>query len=82
MIVKEVRDELAFVPTDPTPEEFANATRDWIDPHGHWAVATDATPYAAVEADAAALMFEISRGTECAAAARIDLTRVGLFLNS
>lgn len=71
IIVREVRDELAFVPTDPKPEEFAAATEDWIDPHGHWAVASDAPPFVAVEADSAALMFEISRGTDCAAAARI-----------
>ena len=70
-IVTEVRDELAFVPSDPRPDEFASGVRDWIDPHGHWAVAADATPYAAIEADAATLMFEISRGTDCAAAARI-----------
>jgi carboxyl-terminal processing protease len=70
-IVKEVRDELAFVPSQPTAAEMASATKDWIDPHGHWAVAPDATPYAAIDAEAAALLAEIAAGSSCPAALRV-----------
>ncbi len=70
-IVKEVRAELAFVPSEPTALEIGAATKDWLDPHGNWAVAPDAAPFAAIDADAPALLADISRGSDCAAALRI-----------
>lgn len=70
-IVREVTRELAFAAPPPPAKDFAGATKDWLDPHGHWAVAKDATPFAEIDADAAALVVEISRGTECAASQRI-----------
>jgi len=77
-IVKEVRSELAFDAPQPKASDFASGTKDWIDPHGHWAVAPDASPFAAVDADATALLAEIGRGNakdartpECPAALRI-----------
>jgi carboxyl-terminal processing protease len=70
-IVKEVRAELAFDPTPPSPRDFAAGTKDWIDPHGHWAVSRDAAPFSAVDADSAALLAELRRGTQCPAALRI-----------
>ncbi len=70
-ILKEVRDELAFVPAEPAAHDFATATKDWIDPHGHWAVAPDAAPFASIDADAQTLLAEITRGSDCAAALRI-----------
>jgi len=73
-IVAEVRHELAFTPLAPTSKEFASATKDWIDPHGHWAVTSDATPFASVDANAGALLAEIADGGKCAAALRIGRT--------
>jgi len=73
-IVAEVRHELAFVPTQPTAAELAAATKDWVDPHGHWAVAPDATPFNAIDEGAAALLGEIGEGknvNDCPAAVRI-----------
>ncbi len=70
-IVAEVHHELAFVPTQPTASELAEATKDWIDPHGHWAVAPDATPFNAIDEGAAALLGEIAEGKGCPAALRI-----------
>ncbi len=70
-ILAEVRHELAFTAGQPTAQEFASATKDWIDPHGHWAVASDATPFVSIDADAAALLAEVSDGTKCPAALRI-----------
>jgi len=70
-IVKEVETELAFVPARPSNEAMAGAVRDWVDPHGHWAASRDATPWAAIDADASALLTEITQGTSCPAALRI-----------
>ncbi len=70
-IVKEVEAELAFVPARPSNAAMAGAVRDWVDPHGHWAASEDATPWAAIDADASALVGEIARGTTCPAAMRI-----------
>ncbi len=72
-IVKEVRRELAFAAPNPSAKDFAAGTRDWLDPHGHWAVARDATPFAEIDADAAQLLAEMSGdgATECPAALRI-----------
>ncbi|HEY2370710.1 MAG TPA: S41 family peptidase [Polyangiaceae bacterium] len=70
-IVKEVEDELAFVPARPSNAAMAGAVRDWVDPHGHWAASQDATPWAAIDADAGALVGEITQGTSCPASMRI-----------
>jgi carboxyl-terminal processing protease len=70
-ILKEVREELAFNAAPPNAADFASGTKDWIDPHGHWAVSPDSKPFAAVDASAAALLAEMTRGSSCPAALRI-----------
>ena len=70
-IVREVSDALAFPVAAPRPADFADATRNWIDPQGLWSVTPDAPPYAAVDAEAAPLLGEIERGKTCPAAMRI-----------
>ena len=70
-IVREVQRELAFAAPPPPVKDFASTTKDWLDPHGHWAVAKDATPFGEIDADAPALLAEIARGRDCSAALRI-----------
>ena len=50
---------------------MAASTKDWLDPHGHWAVAPDAPPFGAIDTEAPALLNEIAQGTTCSAALRI-----------
>jgi carboxyl-terminal processing protease len=70
-IVKEVEAELAFVPVRPSNTAMADAVRDWVDPHGHWAASRDAAPWPTIDAEAGALLTEMTRGTSCPAALRI-----------
>ncbi len=70
-IVHEVEAALAFPVAAPKPTDFAEATKNWIDPQGLWAITEDAPPYAAVDADASALLAEVQRGRSCDAAGRI-----------
>jgi carboxyl-terminal processing protease len=70
-IVKEVEAELAFAPVKPSNAAMAGAVRDWVDPHGHWAASKDAAPWAAIDAEAGALLTEMTQGTSCPAAIRV-----------
>jgi len=70
-IVHEVEAALAFPVAAPKPADFADATRNWIDPQGLWAITPDAPARAAVDAEAAAILAEIERGKSCAGAGRV-----------
>ena len=70
-IVKDERSELAFDAAQPRARDFASSTKDWLDPRGNWAVAPDAPPFAAIDAEAPALLAELGRGHDCAAALRV-----------
>jgi carboxyl-terminal processing protease len=70
-IVAEVQAELAFAPTQPSASELSTAIKDWVDPHGHWAVAPDASPFTTLDTEAAALLAELSSGTTCPASLRV-----------
>ncbi len=58
-IVAQARTTLAAPPLQVDPAKFAEATSDWLDPHGLWSVAPDAPPGAALRREAGALLDEI-----------------------
>lgn len=73
-IVAQARTTLAAPPLRVDPAKFAEATSDWLDPHGLWSVAPDAPAGAALRRDAAALLDELQAPTgsgPCEAALRI-----------
>lgn len=58
-IVNQARTTLAAPPLRIDPAKFAEATSDWLDPHGLWSVAPDAPVGASLRHDAAALLAEL-----------------------
>ncbi|WP_437677997.1 S41 family peptidase [Sorangium sp. So ce131] len=58
-IVAQARTTLAAPPLRVDPAKFAEATSDWLDPHGLWSVAPDAPVGASLRREAAALLGEM-----------------------
>ncbi|EYF03054.1 S41 family peptidase [Chondromyces apiculatus] len=59
LVVTQARTMLAAAPLRIDPAKFAEATSDWLDPHGLWSVAPDAPAGAALRREAAALLDEL-----------------------
>src|SRR6185369_9296457 len=79
-IVAQARAALAAPPLRIDPAKFAEATSDWLDPHGLWSVAPDAPVGAALRHDSTALLSDLQAAPgsgPCTAALRIgeDLVR-------
>lgn len=73
-IVAQARTSLAANPSPVDAAKFAEATSDWLDPHGLWSVAPDAPVGATVRREAARLLAEIQEppgAGPCAAALMI-----------
>ena len=71
-IIRDFRKEqLAYVAGPVAAHAFAAATSDWLDPHGLWSAAPDATPAAVLEHDAAQLITDLQGTGECKAAEHI-----------
>ena len=67
-IVRDFRKEqLAYVAPPVAAHVFAVATSDWLDPHGLWSAAPDATPAAVLEHDAAQLILDLQGTGDCKA---------------
>ncbi|AKT37758.1 uncharacterized protein CMC5_019000 [Chondromyces crocatus] len=74
LVVAQARAMLAAPPRPIHPAKFADATSDWLDPHGLWSVAPDAPTGAALRREAAALLDELQAPAgsgPCAAAGRL-----------
>lgn len=74
LVVTQARTMLAAPPLRIDPAKFAEATSDWLDPHGLWSVAPDAPVGAALRQEAVALLEELQAPAgsgSCAAAERI-----------
>ena len=69
-IVAQVRTGLAYDADPVSTRSFAEGTSDWLDPHGLWALATDAPTMAVVDRAATQLLAEIEgrKGETCNAA--------------
>jgi carboxyl-terminal processing protease len=58
-VIAQVRAKLAQPVATPSPSAFADATVDWLDPHGLWSAAPDAPAKTALRQHAAALLREL-----------------------
>ncbi|WP_437690407.1 S41 family peptidase [Sorangium sp. So ce176] len=58
-IIAQARTTLAAPPLRVDPAKFAEATSDWLDPHGLWSVAPDAPVGASLRREADALLAEL-----------------------
>ncbi|WP_437761484.1 S41 family peptidase [Sorangium sp. So ce764] len=73
-IVAQARTTLAAPPLRVDPAKFAEATSDWLDPHGLWSVAPDTPVGASLRREAVALLDELQAPVgsgPCAAALRV-----------
>ena len=71
-IIRDFRKEqLAYVAAPVAPHAFALATSDWLDPHGLWSAASDATPATVIDHDAARLIADLQGTSDCEAADHI-----------
>ncbi|MCL2725827.1 MAG: S41 family peptidase [Polyangiaceae bacterium] len=70
LIVEQVRMGLAYVPEAVPPAPFANATADWLDPHGLLSLAKDAPTSRAIAKAAPELLADLEgrRRRRCASA--------------
>jgi len=76
VVVTQARTMLAAPPLRIDPAKFAEATSDWLDPHGLWSVAPDSPVGAALRREAGALLEELqapSGSAPCVAAHRLGL---------
>jgi carboxyl-terminal processing protease len=68
-IVAQVRHSLAYEPEPVLSRPFADATADWLDPHGLWSAAPDAPIQAVLARRSKQLLVELEgRGRDCSAA--------------
>lgn len=73
-VIAQARSSMAAPSEGVDAAKFAEATSDWLDPHGLWSVAPDAPVGATVRREATHLLAEIQQapgGGPCAAAERI-----------
>lgn len=71
-IVAQVERSLAGPLPPVPPRDFGRAVADWLDPHGLWSAAPDATPGRAIAERAARLLEEVTLGDgRCAAAEEV-----------
>ncbi|MBL8609965.1 MAG: hypothetical protein JNL38_21700 [Myxococcales bacterium] len=78
LIVAQVRDLLAYEPRPVAKKAFAESTVDWLDPHGLWALSTDAPTKRAFDAVSSDLLRELEgKRTECEAATKVGVALEG-----
>jgi carboxyl-terminal processing protease len=76
-IVEQVRQGLAYEPDKIAPAAFADATSDWLDPHGLWSLPEDAPALAALHDQAPTLLHELEGTRSCDAAAKVGAALAG-----
>jgi carboxyl-terminal processing protease len=76
-IVEQVRQGLAYEPDKVAPSVFADATSDWLDPHGLWSLPEDAPALAALHEQAPALLRELEGARSCDAAEKVGAALAG-----